>query len=296
MVTELKLSELAEQERTDLAQFTTDPKTLTTLATDTRRSVRRYVADNPNTPVDVLTVLATDETDYVRGAVAENPNAPTDILTVLATDTDSYVRWNAAANFNTPKNTLTALATDADKAVREHAANNPNTATDTLTVLASDTDKYVRRRVAGNRNTPTKTLTVLAADTDAGVRWDMTYNSAASNELLWCMLTDTYKETVNIATKRLQSQNLSLTDPTWIDPETLKTIYDILQTNNCLNTSILIQLLKAKIALTQSELIDLCELYDDNIHELIKTNYEITHPLLKQILSPKHTLPSTISR
>lgn len=42
--------------------------------------------------------------------------------------------------------------------------------------------------------------------------------------------------------------------------------------------------------LTQSELIDLCELYDNDIRDTIKTNYELTHPLLKQILttSEKH--------
>ena len=119
MVNELKLTELPEQKRTVLAQFTTDPKT--------------------------LTVLAADVTDYVRGAVAENPNAPTDVLTVLASDVDTYVRWYVAANLNTSKDTLTVLATDVEKAVREHTANNPNTASDPQTASPSASDDFCKQ-------------------------------------------------------------------------------------------------------------------------------------------------------
>ena len=53
-----------------------------------------------------------------------------------------------------------------------------------------------------------------------------------------------------------------------------------------LNTLMLIQLLKAKIVLTQMELIELCELYDESVRDVIKTRYELTHPLLKQLLQP----------
>ena len=61
-----------------------------------------------------------------------------------------------------------------------------------------------------------------------------------------------------------------------------------------LNTLMLIQLLKAKIVLTQMELIELCELYDGDVRELIKNNYTVTHPLLEQILASKHTHTTSV--
>ena len=128
------------------------------------------------------------------------------------------------------------------------------------------------------------------------MRWNAAHNSSTSNELLWCVLKDPDKSVVDKAVTRLQNQNLSLTDPSWVDSQTLKTIYDILQANNALNSTMLIQLLKAKMPLTQMELIELCELYDSNVRDVIKTGYELTHPLLKQILKPKHTPSSAVCR
>jgi len=54
-----------------------DVASLTKLATDKDDYVRRGVAENSNTPVEVLTKLATDKSEEVRSAVAENPNTPT---------------------------------------------------------------------------------------------------------------------------------------------------------------------------------------------------------------------------
>ena len=60
--------------------------------------VRRNVAENPNTPIDVLSELAKDSDYDVRCFVAENPNTPIDVLTELAKDSDWCVRRNAARN------------------------------------------------------------------------------------------------------------------------------------------------------------------------------------------------------
>ena len=220
------------------------------------------------------------------------------ILTVLARDSDGYIRNGVAVNQNTPADTLTVLASDPFTDIRNCVAANPNTPADTLTVLASDPHDRIRDTVAANPNTLADTLTVLASDVNDDTRWRTARNFAAPDELLWCLLTDTDKDIADNVTARLQTKNLSLTDPTWVDPITLKTIYDVLQTNNVLNTPMLIQLLKAKVALSKTELIELCELYGSDVRELIKTNYELTHPLLKQMLAPapKHTLSSTVCR
>ena len=60
--------------------------------------VRCFVAENPNTPIDVLTELAKDSDWCVRRNAAENPNTPADVLTELAKDSDWCVRRNAARN------------------------------------------------------------------------------------------------------------------------------------------------------------------------------------------------------
>ena len=60
--------------------------------------VRRNVAGNPNTPVDVLTELAKDSDCDVRRNVARNPNTPAGVLTELANDINWYVRCFVARN------------------------------------------------------------------------------------------------------------------------------------------------------------------------------------------------------
>lgn len=60
--------------------------------------VRCFVAENPNTPIDVLTELAKDSDWCVRRNAAENPNTPADVLTELAKDSDYDVRRYAACN------------------------------------------------------------------------------------------------------------------------------------------------------------------------------------------------------
>ena len=60
--------------------------------------VRCFVAENPNTPIDVLTELAKDSDWCVRRHAAENPNTPADVLTELAKDSDYDVRRYAACN------------------------------------------------------------------------------------------------------------------------------------------------------------------------------------------------------
>lgn len=259
MVTELELFKLSDQERIDLAYSAADSKTLTVLAADVSHDVREFVAFNPNTPKNVLTVLAADLNENVRSEVAGNPNTAADTLTVLASDLNVSVRGFVAAN--------------------------PNTPVDTLTVLAADVDVFVRRCVAGNVNTSEDVLTILAKDENVSVRWCVAVSPATSSELLWCLLTDVARDVVDLVTARLQTQNLSLMDLSWVDPEILRNIYVTLQVNNLLGSAVLVQLLKVRVSLSQVELIDLCELYDGDVRDTIKNKYNVTHPLLEKILA-----------
>ena len=234
-----------------------------------------------------------------RGKLALSTKDP-EILTVLASDVEIHVRRCVAINLNAPAYVLAALATDSSVEIRRHVAENQNASADILTALAVETDMYVRRGTAINLSTPKNALTILASDESVRIRWYVAINSSTSNELLWCMLKDPDKNVIDIVVTCLQNRNLSLTDPSWVDPTVLKTIYDVLQTNNALNSVMLIQLLKAKLPLSQGELIELCDLYDKSVRDTIKTGYELTHPLLKQMLSPAPkyipTLPGAVGQ
>lgn len=61
-------------ERSRIARTSKNPNTLKTLATDEEWFVRSYVAENPNTPLEVLKILANDEDSIVREYVLENKN------------------------------------------------------------------------------------------------------------------------------------------------------------------------------------------------------------------------------
>ena len=64
------------------------------------QDVRRLVADNLRTPVDILIELAEDNHETVREGVARNSNTPPEVLTRLAGDEDEDVRaaaiWSLA--------------------------------------------------------------------------------------------------------------------------------------------------------------------------------------------------------
>ena len=62
--------------------------------------VRRAIAEEPNTPVEVLEFLSKDEEPSVRLSVAKNPNTPVESLELLATDESGRVRKNVAENPN----------------------------------------------------------------------------------------------------------------------------------------------------------------------------------------------------
>ena len=59
--------------------------------------VRRNIASNDDTPVEVLSALAHDADDYVRSYVASNAaDTPVEVLSALAHDADTDARASLA--------------------------------------------------------------------------------------------------------------------------------------------------------------------------------------------------------
>lgn len=99
------------------------------LSKDEDELVRISVADNLQTPVEVLERLVSEEPhgeDYgVRRYLAGNPNCPVELLEILAMDSSSGVRSEVAGNPNVSPEVLSKLATDPDEYVRSCVQNNP---------------------------------------------------------------------------------------------------------------------------------------------------------------------------
>jgi len=81
--------------------------------------VRRAVAWNPSTPIDLLRLLgnlATEPEGEVRFSVAKNPTTPVDVLRTLGneiTESEWYVRDAVARNLNTSVDVLRTLGNEA---------------------------------------------------------------------------------------------------------------------------------------------------------------------------------------
>ena len=146
------------------------PEMIEELMKDEDVEVRKAVAKNSSTPVDILMRLADDEDRNVREEVAINPNTPVELLRKLAMDEDEHVRWGVIRNPNTPTEVLRKLAEDDDCIVRITVARNSRTPADILMTLAGDKSWRVRSAVASNRNTPVDILAKLAMDEDDDVR------------------------------------------------------------------------------------------------------------------------------
>lgn len=124
-----------------------DPEILTRVSEFCDYRVRRFVAENPNTPADVLFDLASDADPGVIEAAIRNPNMPVESLVQLFHFGDEYVRYCIANGRNTPSDILDALADDESKDVRASVARNRNTSEKTLLRLSMDESNYVRNNL-----------------------------------------------------------------------------------------------------------------------------------------------------
>ena len=155
--------------------YSFDAITLEKLATDDDVIVRKIVAENKNTSIDILEKLATDKEDYVRQAVAENKNISLKILEELATD--ESVRVNLAVISN-PKSTLSIK-----RRVFKNFPKYPRSPFLHFIVFMSDyaesedlaanynsTSWLERYAIAQNKKTPLAALKLLAKDCNRIVR------------------------------------------------------------------------------------------------------------------------------
>ncbi|MDD4488192.1 MAG: hypothetical protein PHD34_05875, partial [Methanothrix soehngenii] len=74
--------------------------------------VRRKLAWNSDTPVEILSYLARDQVQWVREAVAGNACTPTSTLARLAEDSSGFVRAAVALNRQATSEMLESLAGD----------------------------------------------------------------------------------------------------------------------------------------------------------------------------------------
>ena len=160
------------------------PEMIEELAEDEDKDVRKEVAYNPKTPVDILRKLAGDENEHVRWGAIQNPNTPVEILRELAEDKDERMRYEVARNPNTPVEILRELADDEDRDVREGVAFNPNTSADILKKLAKDENWEMRQEVASNPNASADILKKLAEDKHFLVRQEVAKNPNTPIEVL----------------------------------------------------------------------------------------------------------------
>ncbi len=148
------------------AHNSTSSATLRLLAPSTLGHVRAYVAEHPNTEVDVLREIA--KTDgrvqfdgsslhAVQNGLARNINTPPEILEQLA-ESDGYIPHTVAMNPKAPERVLRRLAKSENNWSRRGVAVNINTPRDVLDMLAEDVSASVLMALAGNINASTETL------------------------------------------------------------------------------------------------------------------------------------------
>ena len=135
--------------------------------------VKRKLAMNPHTPINVLDELSGDESDYLVRDVGMNPAVTAEILARIANSTKSYIRlWGVARNPKTPLESLWQMANrtlpDFDPRGLSHdiwdlyqrdiftgLAENKNSPPELLAKLAAATDEYNNAGLALIRNAKT---------------------------------------------------------------------------------------------------------------------------------------------
>lgn len=252
----------------------TSPTLLTKLAADVEVSVRAGVAGNRSTPVKTLEELFTCRDAFIFKALAANPNTPVFILDQLASagrDTCVALVLNPSATADILTKVVYSSRlyfSDLERLARNEnisdvlqtvliqnrstdflLAFNPDVNADTLTHLASSKNSIVRLNVARHQRTPSSVL----------------YDFAAPAESSLAVSTVTFERTREQLTK----------------------LFNILDARNLVDENVLRIVLEAGVEFSQTELIEMCELYGTSIGECVKSNCVLMHPLLQRMLNPK---------
>ena len=136
---------------------------MTALAKDQREYVRRGVAENASTPIELLVLVVEAARDDVLVALA--PDTVEEVLASLVESRNASVRAALAARPYEPA--LPVLAGDKVTTVRVAVAKQPRTPLDVLKVLSADADVEVRKAVHAN---PSATDEIKAVAALVGVK------------------------------------------------------------------------------------------------------------------------------
>jgi putative heme iron utilization protein len=200
------------------------PSTLSELARDKDKNLRRRVAKNKSTPIPVLEELFCDQDDGVASLALRNPSVPREtrldflnhenthvrlratlvvlehfempdqILKTLALDSESSIRQAVAKRSKTPVTILSVLAQQPESSVRQAVASNPHTPAEILSILAQQPESSVRQAVASNPHTPAEILSILAQQPESSVRQAVAGNPKTSVETISVLIGDNHLE------------------------------------------------------------------------------------------------------
>ncbi len=96
------------------------------LASSNDPLIRRRIAENPSTPIQILFKLLNDEHSDVRLGVSFNPVVQRPLLDELVADSDADVRYGLAENASLPMDLIQKLANDENPYVAQRAKKTAN--------------------------------------------------------------------------------------------------------------------------------------------------------------------------
>lgn len=262
--------------------------------------VREKVATNPHTPPTLLTKLAADVEVSVRASVAGNRSTPVETLEESFACRDVFISQALAANLNTPVFILDQL-TSAGRDTCIALVLNSSATADILTKVVYSSRLYFSdlERLARNEKISDVLQTVLIQDrstdfllaVNPGVNADTLTHLASSKNSIVQLNVARHQRTPSSVLYDLAAPAESLEAVSTVTfertREQLTKLFNILNTRNLVNESVLKIVLEAGVEFSQTELIEMCELYGTSIGECVKSNYVLTHPLLQRMLNPK---------
>ena len=142
-----ELSESAPYYKGRLAEWTTRPSELQTLASSGDSDIIDALAENQNAPLDFLMDIVFTPDQYSPVAVkraAANSGLPEDTIRELSTTRNWYLRQGLARNPNISKDLLKKFVKSKDPVVRASAMENPNIPTEWLQKALNDEAPHVR--------------------------------------------------------------------------------------------------------------------------------------------------------
>ena len=156
-----------------------------TLPPNKQSNLRRVIASNPKTDLDIIRKITLNTSDpSVQKVILKRNDIPSDLIDIIAGSKDSEVRCDAAKHCNASVETLTRLSNDRIVNVRISVLENPNTPPEIYGNLARDKNVSVRIDVAHNEKTPPEALRLLSSDTIWNVRMWVATNPSTPLDVL----------------------------------------------------------------------------------------------------------------